>query len=80
MQEHARKRAESLSTQTDRSSLIEQTTLKAIKNSVDPIKITWHDINYTVEVPLANFNKIDGHFKTKTIQVLQNCTGYALPG
>ena len=48
IQEHARKRAESLSTQTDRSSLIEQTTLQAIKKSVDPIKLTWHDINYTV--------------------------------
>lgn len=70
IQEHAKKRAESLSTQTDRSSLNEQNTLKAIKRSVDPIKITWTDINYTVVVPTANFNKFGGKVQTKTIQVL----------
>lgn len=41
----------------------------------EPIKITWKDLNYTVQVPDP-----DGPAKTKPFQVLKNLTGYALPG
>lgn len=35
----------------DRASLLRETTKNAITNMADPIKITWYDMNYTVQVP-----------------------------
>jgi len=73
------KKSESLASQDDRASLIRSTSLKAIKETKEPIKITWRNLNYEVVVPLPKSNIKDAPKTTKRL-ILQNCTGYALPG
>lgn len=69
-----------MSTQSDRQSLIEQTMTKAIKNTNEPIKISWTNLSYTVQVACTKEERSQGKPKTKPFEVLRNVTGYALPG
>ena len=53
--------------------------MKAARETKEPIKITWTDLNYTVQVALPRSNEPNAP-KTAIRKVLQNCSGYALPG
>lgn len=78
--ERAKKLTESLATQTDRQSIIEQSTQRSIETTRDPIKITWTDLNYSIPIKTSQEEQKEGKGKTKLLKVLNNCTGYALPG
>ena len=69
-----------MSSQADRSQLIKQTSLQAIKNTSRPIKITWQDLSYVVSVKVSKIEQEQGQLKTKKVEVLKKCSGYALPG
>jgi ABC-type multidrug transport system ATPase subunit len=53
--------------------------MRAARETKEPIKITWTDLNYSVEVALPKSNDPNAP-KTMIRKVLQNCSGYALPG
>ena len=53
---------------------------RAIEKTKEPIKITWKNLNYSVQVATNKQERVQGRPKTETIQVLKDCTGYALPG
>ena len=48
--EKAKKLGESLATQSNRESIIEQSTQRSIETTKEPIKITWTGLNYQVEI------------------------------
>jgi ABC-type multidrug transport system ATPase subunit len=75
-----RRNRESLSGQQDRASLIRETSIKAISSTKEPIKITWSNLNYIVKVPASKEEAERTGSKTKPLQVLKDCSGYALPG
>ncbi len=64
----------SMSSQKDRESLIKSTSLRAIRETKEPVKITWSNLSYNVTIPVA------GTKQTQTKTILNKCTGYALPG
>lgn len=60
--------------------MIKENSLKAIQNGKEPIKVTWKNLEYTVNVPTTKLDQEISNQKTKKLTVLKNCTGYALPG
>lgn len=71
---------ESLASQGDmRMSLIKQNSLKAIKNTKEPIKITWKNLTYEVTVQKPKTSDPKAPTSEKKL-ILENCSGYALPG
>jgi hypothetical protein len=43
----------SMSSQRDRESLIKQTSIRAIRESKEPVKITWSNLSYNVTIPIV---------------------------
>ncbi len=68
-----------MDTQSDHANVIKSSSIRAARETKEPIKITWSDLNYTVEVALPK-SKDSNAPRTATRKVLQNCSGYALPG
>jgi ATP-binding cassette, subfamily G (WHITE), eye pigment precursor transporter len=55
-------------------------TQKAAQINENAIKVSFKNICYTVTVETNHVERDAGFGKTKNLQVLKNCTGYALPG
>lgn len=60
--------------------MISQNTEKAIKETKKPVKITWQNINYVVTVKSSKLEQKQGKPIFTNVEVLKNCSGYALPG
>ena len=75
-----RRHRESLGGQEDRASFIRESSLKAIQATKEPIKVTWSNLSYIVNVHTTKEEQKTSGNKTKPLQVLKYCSGYALPG
>lgn len=53
--------------------------MRAARETKEPVKISWSNLEYSVEVALPKSTDPNAP-KTMTRKVLQNCSGYALPG
>lgn len=62
-------------TSKDRETLLRTNTQQAITKLAEPIKVTWQDLNYTVQIPDPDNKK-----QTRPLQVLKDCSGVANPG
>lgn len=72
--------AESMSSQEGRGRLIEKTCQNAMLSTENPVKLSWHNLQYTVQVPTTKQERKEGAGNTKAYDVLKGITGYALPG
>ena len=66
------------------SSMNEAEKKESLKNAINkydtPIKITWKNINYKAKIATTKAERRLRPEKTKELEILRNCTGYALPG
>ena len=59
---------------------MEEAYIKAVNNVRNPVKISFTDIKFQVEIPTTDKEKEETGAKTKPFEVLKNVTGFALPG
>ena len=55
-------------------------TKKAQSLNSKACKITFENLNYSVKVKTNKLEKRAGMGDTKNLDILKNCTGFALPG
>ena len=53
---------------------------QAIKRSTNPCKITFENINYSVEISHKKNETLNQVTPTNTLHIIKDVSGYALPG
>ena len=57
-----------------------ESVMNAIQKFSTPIKVTFSNLSFTVKVPTTRDERKLRPEKTKDLEILKKCTGYALPG